>query len=79
MDSDEELDAVRPLKDQEVSGLEKFLERLRPKLARILDHNASSRIFDNYDVIWEDGALDETDVRYKIMTDFDFFEANDAT
>jgi hypothetical protein len=54
------------LAEHEVASLEKFLSKLRPKLGRLLDHNASSRIFDNYDVIWEDGAQDETDVRYKL-------------
>ena len=79
-DEDDLTNAVKTdLAESEVNGIDKFLDKVYDKLSKILDRNATSHIFDTYDVIWEDGAQDETEIRYKLKTDFDFGEANNAT
>lgn len=55
------------------------MTKIYPKLAQILDQNAKSHTFDNYDVIWEDDAIEETELIHKLITDFDFIDANNAT
>lgn len=79
-DEDDPSRAVKAdLEEFEITGLDKFLTRIYPKLAQILDRNAASHVFDTYEVIWEDGAQDETELRYKLGTDYDFADANNAT
>ena len=86
MDDDEYDDEDDPnrafkkdLNEFEVTGLDKFLTKIYPKLAQILDANAKSHTFDNYDVIWEDDAIEETELIHKLTTDYDFIDANNAT
>jgi hypothetical protein len=43
-----------------------------------LEANVKSNIFDTYDVAWED-EVEETVMIHKLETDFDFFDANNAT
>jgi hypothetical protein len=68
----------KQLDDFEVTGLDKFLARVTPMLFQILEANAKSHIFDNYDVAWDD-EVEETVMIHKLDTDFDFVDANTAT
>lgn len=55
-----------------------FLQQIYPKLSYILEQNSSSKIFDNYEVFWDE-ERGEIDMWQKLMTNFDFHEANMAT
>ena len=68
----------KDMSDMEVTGLDKFLARVTPKLFQILEANAKSHTFDTYDVAWED-EVEETVMIHKLDTDYDFTEANNAT
>ena len=61
-----------------MTGLDKFLSRVYPKIAQILEANAKSHAFDGYDVAWEE-EVEETVMIHKLDTNFDFTDANNAT
>jgi len=63
----------------EVVGLDKFLARVYPKIAEILEKNAKTDILAGYDVIWEDDSNEVTELVHKLTTEYDFAEANNAT
>ena len=72
-DSDEEEEDMGGF---EIAGLDKWLNRMYPKIAAMLDQNLKSNIFAGYDVLWDDDSLEETVMTHKLVTDFDFVEAN---
>ncbi len=59
--------------------MEKFLAKVYPKISQILERNANVHIFDSYDVIWEDDVAEETELIHKLISNYDFSEANNAT
>lgn len=59
--------------------MEKFLAKVYPKISQILERNANIHIFDSYDVIWEDDVAEETELIHKLISNYDFCEANNAT
>jgi len=72
---------MAPAKEDEfeVVGLEKFLNKIYPKISLFLESNIQENIFDNYDVIWEDEAIEETELTHRLVTNYDFADANSAT
>lgn len=65
--------------DFAVTGLEKFLDRVAPRVEKLLAQNVKNNIFDSYDVIWEDDVVEESDLVYRLLNPYDFIEANMAT
>ena len=70
---------LEDMDDFAVTGLEKFLDRVAPRVERLLAQNAKNNIFDSYDVIWEDDVVEESDLVYRLLNPYDFVEANLAT
>ena len=66
-------------KDMEVVGLDKFLNRVMPRMQKAMDKNCAQDIYQGYDVIWEDDTAEYTELVYKLKTNYDFAEANNAT
>jgi hypothetical protein len=46
---------------------------------KVLERNIANDIFAGYDVIWEEDAFDTTEVVHRLVTEYDFSEANDST
>ena len=61
-----------------MTGLDKFLARVYPRVSAILEQNARSDLFEGYDVIWEDDTQEATEMTIKLETNFDFVDANSA-
>ena len=55
-----------------------WLAAIYPRVAQVLDMNAKSKTFDNYEVFWEE-ERGEIDLWHKLSTNYDFKEANKAT
>lgn len=47
-------------------------------MSQILETNFKSKIFDNYEVFWEE-ERGEIELWHKLQTNYDFREANKAT
>ena len=59
-------------------GLDKFIDRVWPRVKNALEKNDVKDLFAGYDVIWED-VNEDTELVHKLNTKYDFAEANDAT
>jgi hypothetical protein len=59
------------------TSLEKFLDRVFPKFAQVLEANSKSSAFDSYQAMWSEEREDIIEA-YCLKTDFDFKEANRA-
>ena len=70
---------LEEMDDFAVTGLEKFLDRVAPRVEKLLAQNAKNNIFEAYDVIWEDDVVEESDLVYRLLNPYDFIEANLAT
>ena len=44
-----------------------------------MDKNVKNNVFDSYDVNWDHGALEETELVHSLITNFDFIDANTST
>ena len=78
-DEDPNKGVLDEMDDFAVTGLEKFLERVAPRIEKLLAQNVKNNIFDSYDVIWEDDVVEESDLVYRLLNPYDFIEANVAT
>ena len=55
-----------------------WLQQIYPRLSQLLETNFNSKVFDNYDVFWEE-ERNEVELWHKLTTNYDFKEANRAT
>ena len=76
---DSEEEAVKEPDDIEITGLDKFLARVAPRVFQILDKNVKNDLLSAYDVSWDHGALEETELVHSLNTNYDFIDANTST
>jgi hypothetical protein len=76
-EEDREVAMQKVLASVDMNRLEKWLEKVYPKVSQILEANLTQRAFDSYEVLWEEERDDIKEV-HALKTDFDFFEANKA-
>ena len=69
---------IQPKAECDEEALGQWLQWVYPRLGQILDLNARSRTFDNYDVFWDE-ERSEIELWHKLKTNYDFNEANKAT
>lgn len=62
----------------EFVGVDKFLSRVSERMMRALETNIAADLFKSYDIHWDD-TNEETELVYKLKTEYDFAEANNAT
>lgn len=55
-----------------------WLQSIYPKISQLLETNYNSKIFDNYEVFWDE-ERGENELWQKMQTNYDFNEANRAT
>lgn len=60
-------------------GLEKWLKAIYPKVAKVLENNISGRIFDSYQVTWEEDETNQCELLYKLQNEYNFGDANEHT
>lgn len=69
---------TQPKVEYDEESLSQWLQFIYPRVSQILEMNYRQKIFDNFEVVWEE-ERGEIELWQKLQTDYDFKEANKAT